>query len=138
MEKPQWIKNWMDSHTQKVVINGSTTVAEWSASWEPAPFNIFTGDMTVGLSIPSVNLLMTPSSMVWLTYQRKGMPSRGTLTVLRGGPMKISCSSTKPSARSCTWIRAIPNMTTGQAENGLRAVLRRRTWWCRLIKKNSA
>jgi len=33
-------------------------------------------------------------------------------------------------AKSCTWVRAIPSTHTVWAENGLRAVLRRRTWGC--------
>ena len=33
-----------------------------------------------------------------------------------------------PSARSCTWVRAVPNTDTGWVENGLRAALRRSVW----------
>jgi len=41
---------------------------------------------TVGLSPPSASLLTTPTCVVQLTWWREGLPSRGTLTDLRGGP----------------------------------------------------
>jgi len=62
------------------------------------------------------------------THWREGVPSRGTWTGWRGGPVRTSSSSTRQSARPCTWVRAIPSTNTGWAENGLRAALRRRTW----------
>lgn len=54
-----------------------------------------------------------------------GMPSRGSLTILRTGPRWISWSSTRPSERSCIWVRAIPIISM----NGLRAILRRTGEW---------
>jgi len=36
--------------------------------------------------------------------------------------------STRPSARSCIWVRATPSIDTGWGMKGLRAALRRRTW----------
>ena len=84
----------------------------------PALFNIFVNDMD---SVPLASLLMTPSCVVRSAHCREGMPSGGTLTGLRGGAMQTSWSSTRPSARSCTWVRAIPSINIGWA------ALRRRT-----------
>lgn len=51
------------------------------------------------------------------TAEGKRMPSSVTWTGLNGGPMPTSRNSTKPSARSCTWIGAIPSTDTGWGEN---------------------
>ena len=40
----------------------------------------------------------------------------------------VKRKKTRPSARSCTWVGVIPNTTTGWAESGSRAALRRMTW----------
>ena len=81
---------------------------------------------------------MTPSCVVQSTHWREGMPSSGTLTGWRGGPVRTSWSSTMPSARFCSWVVAIPSTNTGWAENGLRAVLRRRTLGCWLIRSSAS
>uniref|UniRef100_A0A8B9MBB1 Obscurin, cytoskeletal calmodulin and titin-interacting RhoGEF n=1 Tax=Accipiter nisus TaxID=211598 RepID=A0A8B9MBB1_9AVES len=46
-------------------------------------------------------------------------------------------SSTRPSARCCTWVRTLPSTNTAWAMSRLRAALRRRTWGCWLMR-NSA
>lgn len=58
----------------------------------------------------------------------EAMPSRGTLTCLRDGPMQTSWSSTKWSNTSYTRVTAIPGTPTGWAKKWLTAVLQRRTW----------
>jgi len=91
---------------------------------------------TVGLSAPSAGLTMTPSCVVQSTHWTEGMPSRGTWIVLRGGPVRTSWNSTRPSARSCTWVRAIPSTNTGWVKNRLRAAVRR-TWGCWLMRNST-
>ena len=59
---------------------------------------------------------------------REAMSSKGTLTCLKGRPMWTSWSSTRQSARSSTWIRAILNICTDWGMKGLRAALWRRPW----------
>jgi len=73
------------------------------------------------------SLPTTPRYVVWSTHQKEGMPPRETWKSLRGGSMQTSQSSTRPSERFCTWVRAIPSTNRGWAGNGLRADLRRRT-----------
>lgn len=41
----------------------------------------------------------------------------------RSGPMRTSCGSTSPSARCCTRVEAIPNMSTDWELNSLKAAL---------------
>jgi len=88
---------------------------------------------TVGLNAPSASLPTTPSCVAWLINWREGMPFRGTLTGWRGGPAWTAWSSTRPSARSCTWVGVIPNTSTGWVESGSRTALRRTWgyWWMR-------
>lgn len=48
--------------------------------------------------------------------------------------MPTSWISERPSAKSCTWVRATLSKDIGWAVNGLRAALRKRTWECCLMK----
>ena len=47
------------------------------------------------------------------------IPSKRTVTCLRGEPVQTSWSSTMPSARSCTWVVAITNMNIDWMMSGL-------------------
>ena len=71
---------------------------------------------------------MATSWGVQLTQQKDGMPSRGTWTSARSGSVWTSWGSTRPSARSCVWVGAIPAINTGCGMKGLRAALPRRAW----------
>jgi len=62
------------------------------------------------------------------------MPSRGTWTSSRIGPVWTSRDATRPSARSCTRVRATPAISTGWEMSSLRAALLRRTWGCQCMK----
>lgn len=55
---------------------------------------------------------------------RETMPSWGTLTGLRPGPMQTLVGSTRPHAMSCTGVRPSPSVSTG--------------WLCVCVMKSSA
>ncbi|KAK4815809.1 hypothetical protein QYF61_007249 [Mycteria americana] len=86
-----WMRNWLDDRIQRVVVNSS--MSRWRSG--PVLFNIFINDMDCGIEC-------TPSKFVDNT-KLSGVvdmpePSRRTWTSLK--------SSTRPSARSSTWVRA--------------------------------
>lgn len=68
----------------------------------------------VGLSAPPESLWIIPSWVVQSTHWWEGTQPDGawTLTGLRWGPMGNSCSSTRSSAMSCTWVGVIPSINT--------------------------
>lgn len=74
-------------------------------------FNVLINDI-VDLSTPLASWQGTPSSVVQLIHLVEGMPSLGTLTGLRSGPVWTSLNSTWPRPRTCTWVGATPSIGT--------------------------
>lgn len=58
------------------------------------------------------SLQATPSSAVQLIHLVEGMPSLGTLTGLRSGPVWTSLNLTWPRPRTCTRVGATPGIRT--------------------------
>lgn len=56
------------------------------------------------------------------------------ITDLRGGLIRTSAVSTKPSAWSCSWLRAISSTNTSWTENGIRTALRIMICGCQLMR----
>ena len=113
-----WKRNWLDGHTQSCsqLFNVQVeTGDEWHFSGIGAGsgVNIFIGDIDSGIECTLSKFAEGIKLSGAETRQREGMPSRGTWAGWRGGPMPTSCSSTRPSTRSCTWVRAIPSTDKG-------------------------
>ena len=67
------------------------------------------------LSAPLASLQMIPSWVVRSTHWKDMIPSRGTWTSSRSGPLWTTWGSTRPSARSCTWVGATPAVNWEQS-----------------------
>lgn len=56
------------------------------------------------------------------------------ITDLRGGLIRTSAVSTKPSAWTCSWLGAISSTNTSWTENGIRTALRIMICGCQLLR----
>lgn len=77
---------------------------------------------------------LSPNPVMKLTRWREGNPCPGSWAGLRTGPVQTSRSSTKPSARSCKWVKKVTSRNTDWRSNRSRAPLRGRTWGCWWMK----
>lgn len=115
-------------------------VSGWMSKWKPVMssvpqgpilgpllFNVFISDMNRGIECTLSKTAEGTKLTTAIETPVQRVPSRGILTGLRSGPMWASWNSTRVSTRPCTWVGAIPNVSTDCGMDGLRAALQR-TW----------
>ena len=92
-------------------------------------FNIFVNDLSDGQSVPLARLLVTYNWEGWPIHQMVVLPAIGTLRGWRVGLTGTSCSSTRGSAKSCTWGATAPCTGARWRLTSWKATWQERTWW---------
>jgi len=140
----QWIRNWLDGHTQRLVVNGLMSKGRPVTSSIPqglvfglALFNIFIDDMNGAVEC-TLSKFDGDTKLCGAVDTPEGwVPSRETLT----GFEKCSCGKImkfhKARCKVLHMSRDNPKHNYRLAQNGLRAALSRRTWGCWLMRSST-
>jgi len=105
----RWVRNCLGGGTPRLVAKGS--MSQWRPVTSGAPQGSVLGPALLNIFVSDVD------SGIECTFSKSG------------GDTKLrSAVETRPRARSCAWVGALPGPNPGWVENGVRAALPGRTW----------